>query len=110
MLGSRELDLAVAHFLQCTPCQHEFIAHGGLLAQRSVLSRAAWQTPDGPVQEAVGATAAVLATGASAGPRRASRVTGGEGSAAVASGQWARCVTVAGPLRGPGARGQPARL
>lgn len=39
VLGSRELDLAVAHFLQCTPCQHEFIAHGGLLAQRSVLSR-----------------------------------------------------------------------
>lgn len=91
VLGSRELDLAVAHFLQCTPCQREFIAHGGLLAQRSALSRRGQQTPDGPVQEAVGATAAVLATGASAGPRRAFWVTGGQGSAAIASGQWARC-------------------
>ena len=33
-VASRELDLAVAHFQQCTPCQREFVDRGGLLPQR----------------------------------------------------------------------------
>jgi hypothetical protein len=34
VINGRELDLAIVHFQQCTPCQREFLDRGGLLAQR----------------------------------------------------------------------------
>lgn len=34
VVNGRELDMAIAHFQHCTPCQHEFVSRGGLLEQR----------------------------------------------------------------------------